>query len=812
MSQIAKKGIIILLPVLILAIAGCSSQNSKSSVDPDTGKHTVADWSNPDSHGAWVKLSQTEGGLASCQECHGEDFSGGISDTACSSCHGVNAPHPQDWTSGARKHSSVDQSNAAVCAVCHTDGANSPIQPAQPLPGAAPGCFNNTLCHDQNVGHAAGWADASVHGASVKSLANGFSNCKTCHGSDFTGGTSTIACSSCHGASAPHPPTPWIYTSPTATRTHTSTDTGNASVCADCHTDGANLTSIPAPPTPPAGTPVDCFNNTLCHAQVGHEAGWASPDSHGSAAKSAPSTTDMKGFSRCQDCHAADFTGGANTSCFTCHTTAPHSPAPWNGTRTHSATDEGNAAVCDQCHHLGANSWLKPNPPNTTGQPDCFNNTLCHATPPGCVECHSSVQTGTHGTPRDAVVGEFGLAWGHKKSGRGQVADADCIVCHLEGNYSTQKPSAMHKDGNIDLRDPDGSGEQPIKDNNGNPFTFTKYSIGYSFGDRTTTLGNTIAEVITVQFCMKCHDSGGATNTTARSNNGGTGTAEMPFGGVALGANYTATNGAIGTQGLIDVATQFAAGNSSRHPVGAPNSRMYPYSDRLAVPYNNIGTDRDSNTQANNSGSPRVAANSVVMVCDDCHTTGTSLTDRTITAHGNASSLRGAFFVTSATQMCMDCHVAGSTTSGYPGRTNFGVHDTGSAFSMIGGGDEDRPDNALPRCNFCHFSNPNTYDAANRPRYAQDIHGFNEIYGTTAGWTAGNANGMRPVAFMRNAYIASATLQGSWANGRSPRPYSASGITAGQANCGGSFAFNGGNSGISCSSNGHNSYQPGGSF
>jgi hypothetical protein len=206
------------------------------------------------------------------------------------------------------------------------------------------------------------------------------------------------------------------------------------------------------------------------------------------------------------------------------------------------------------------------------------------------------------------------------------------------------------------------------------------------------------------------------------------------------------------------------------------------------------------------------------MVCDDCHTTGTSLTTRTITAHGNAASLRGTFFVTGATQMCMDCHIA-SGTNLYPDTSQTKGHGTGSGFYSAAAGDEDRPANAMPRCNYCHFSNPNTYAAANRPRYAQDIHGFNEIYGTTtpgtgSTWTAGNANGMRPIAFMRNAYIAGATLQGSWPSGFSPRPYAAPGITTGQANCGSgsSFAFNAGNSGINCNSNSHTGYLPGGSY
>ena len=423
----------------------------------------------------------------------------------------------------------------------------------------------------------------------------------------------------------------------------------------------------------------------------------------------------------------------------------------------------------------------------------------------GCVDCHngiisaptaSTVSGGTV-TQRDNVISEFGLAWGHKKSGRGTVANADCIVCHLEGDYSTQKTSSKHMDGNIDLRDPDGSGETPITNNSGGVFTFATYSISYNAGARTTSLGNTVPEVIAVKFCMKCHDSNGAINPTARSNNGGTGTQYMPFGGIALGSSYTGTNGAIGTQGLINVTSQFTSTNSSRHPVGAPNSRAYPYSTRLVAPYNNIGTTRDSNTLAANTASPRVKANSVVLVCDDCHTVTTvvgsspSLVNRTITAHGNAVSLRGTYFTSSPT-LCLGCHgglaTVGTTTTYMD--TN-GDHNNGSALSTgnnnIGTG--------IQTCHNCHFS---SQTAPARPIKAADVHGFNGMLATGGTWTFGAANGMRPVAFIRNS---------GWTT-TSPRPYVATGITAGASSCGGTTSASIG----SCGSQTHDPYYPGGSY
>ncbi len=367
-----------LLGCMIL-FSGCSSSNKEeaSIFNPDTGRH-ITGWASPAVHGVSAK-SQPDG-FSSCQECHGTDYAGGISTVACSSCHGVNAPHaPAPWRGGTYTHTTTDQGNAPVCAQCHTNGANSSLHPVTPAPaGTAPGCFNNTLCHAV-VGHPAGWNSPDQHGAAAKaqpSSSAGFALCETCHGSDFSGGLAQTSCFVCHGGSGPHP-TSWI----TGTYTHTTTNTGNAPVCALCHTNGANSPIAPPSPPAPAGTGPGCFNNTLCHAQVGHPAGWSDPTQHGVAAKAAP--TASGGFPLCQTCHGNDFSGGiVQTACSSCHGgSAPH-PTSWvTGTYTHTTTDTGNAVVCALCHTNGANSPIAPpSPPATAGTPPgCFNSTLCHA-------------------------------------------------------------------------------------------------------------------------------------------------------------------------------------------------------------------------------------------------------------------------------------------------------------------------------------------------------------------------------------------------------------------------------------------------
>lgn len=373
----------------------------------------------------------------------------------------------------------------------------------------------------------------------------------------------------------------------------------------------------------------------------------------------------------------------------------------------------------------------------------------------GCIDCHNAVITRKKGRPGAtlaAVKAEFGLAWGHKKTGRAAVTDADCIVCHLEGNFTTKRTSKFHADGNIDLRDPDGAGETPITNMSGAAWTFQRFSTSYAAGTRTSTgnTANTIDNIITQKFCVACHDSNGANNPTARA---GAGTFAMPFNGIALGATYTAANNAIGTQGLVDVKTQFAITNSSRHPVLGSRTKDFPYSTRLAAPYNNIGTTRNANGTTGHT-----TAASVVLNCFDCHNTATTpLTLRTVAAHGNAVTLRGTVYAGSAAStLCTTCHI---------GYTVAGTHSTGSAWALTGSSH-----NAARGCEYCHGSQTNT-TAQVRPIRAQDYHGSNALVGGGL-WTGVTPNS-RPYAFIRG-----------WSGTAYHRPYRSSEFTTGSATCG----------------------------
>ncbi len=468
------------------------------------------------------------------------------------------------------------------------------------------------------------------------------------------------------------------------------------------------------------------------------------------------------------------------TPCSTCHVN-PTTTGHRNGLIEMQATISGGT-------YTRGTSFAQTNVLSTTG----CSNISCHGannpTPQWgvgtvtCVDCHAgsvqapnaSLLSGSTVTQRDNVFSEFGLAWGHKKSGRGTVTPSDCIVCHLEGNYATQKTSSLHADGKIDLRDPDGAGETEIKNISGATYSFVTFTTSYAAGSRTSTgqNSNTVDNILTQKFCLACHDSNGATNTTARTTYG-TPSQYMPFGGVNLGSGYTTTNGAAANGGLIDAKSQFATTNSSYHPVRGPVNKDFPTPARLSAPYNNF-------TRAGTSGTK---TNGVVMNCFDCHTSGTSLTNRTIVAHGNANTLRGTIYVSGPT-LCTGCHALYTSTAN---------HDNGSALGVSSNTDGSEGFNTT--CHYCHGSNTSTTRPA-RPFGAQDYHGNNALVGGGL-WPTINA---RPVAFIRGwsgtAYHRGAALGGT------------SGYAVGSPTCGTGTCPGGGQVG-----NGTNqTYTPGGQY
>lgn len=303
-------------------------------------------WIDPAQHGAIAKSQPgSNKGFASCQVCHGLDFTGNASRVSCfsasrtnGSCHlrngaPVNAPHaaiPWRAVSPSPTHTStVDDAlglNAKVCAQCHLKGANLRTPIITSYATGTPGCFNSTLCHGM-LGHPTGWADPSQHGATGKA---NLTFCQGCHANNPSGGPGsnprfnvvlgrlTAGCETCHIANTAHPP----------------------------------VQQIPA-----------AFGIT-------------SPDPLGTPWFRHRTATN---FDACNRCHGASLEGGVGPRCQTCHvaalpTSTVNSPDP-----------------CSSCHSQ---------PPSGNSYPNINRAHLSHVglnVPTGtlCAECHSGLGSGT---------------------------------------------------------------------------------------------------------------------------------------------------------------------------------------------------------------------------------------------------------------------------------------------------------------------------------------------------------------------------------------------------------------------------------
>ncbi len=168
--------------------------------------------------------------------------------------------------------------------------------------------------------------------------------------------------------------------------------------------------------------------------------------------------------------------------------------SPWNG-------------ICQTCHTQTDRHRNSAAVAHSHEMPTPSTCTACHTHEgeaavdedgfkPSCgfAKCHDTTQA-----TRRAVVGEFVLASHHVAGG--SVTGDDCWVCHYEA-----VDIDYHRDNTVDLRDPDDGTASTL--------------ISFSTFSRDINTDVLELEVIDVQnnFCMKCHDSDGATATNYSGN------------------------------------------------------------------------------------------------------------------------------------------------------------------------------------------------------------------------------------------------------------------------------------------------------
>ena len=436
-------------------------------------------------------------------------------------------------------------------------------------------------------------------------------------------------------------------------------------------------------------------------------------------------------------------------ACTRCHDSVTGTPGAY--VTVASLHDNGSYNV--GAANVGYNYSVTGGTCNATG-------TGCHGTGVvtwgsvlGCIDCHNSVQTTSAATQaldatvvsRPIITTDFTLTSSHTRSRASQVATSeDCVVCHMEGDATTHAKSTLHGNGYVELRDPDlGTTIKAVTHSgttaaagayadtaNDAKFVRFKRNLGIMLENETAVVytGVTNFQVlggIMKNHCLKCHDSNGATSTTAQITGG---SPFKPF-GATVAANGT-------NQGVLDVASQFASTNRAFHPVLVKQNNGYTNTGgtRMVAPWN-----------ASVAKTATTTVYGPLISCWDCHAPNGSTAATTLTTsmtHGvakvvaaDAVELRGSVYLSSTTtagNLCINCHVVTGNT------TNHGT--TGSAITSSTNGSMTYFSN---RCYFCH-SGVETNAHAARPIGAGDVHGYNT---TSAG--AAISTGGKGYAFIR---------------------------------------------------------------
>jgi hypothetical protein len=193
MSQIkgTSRALGMMLLMSVLMLSGCGDKNSQSSFDATSGSHP-AGWL-PTGHTAAAKLN-----ILSCTDCHGDNFTGGISKVACTQCHLGNQLeiHPLRWGQFAYAlHGSFAKLNGTTScanALCHGTNLDG-------VGGTGPSCSS---CHmgGATSKHPLPWnTDIELHAGFIGQ--NGSTACRNvvCHGANLQGVfLSGPGCNACH--------------------------------------------------------------------------------------------------------------------------------------------------------------------------------------------------------------------------------------------------------------------------------------------------------------------------------------------------------------------------------------------------------------------------------------------------------------------------------------------------------------------------------------------------------------------------------------------------------------------------------------
>jgi predicted CxxxxCH...CXXCH cytochrome family protein len=405
---------------MVLWYSGCSElkKDLPAPVAPGVVVHETG-WSDTAATNFHGKVLKAKGyQLSECTPCHAKSFQGGTSQVPCYTCH-ASYPHVAGWqdSSATGYHGNylkAAQWNLSECQTCHG---------AQYIGGTSGvSCYT---CHG-TYPHTSAWnnpASADYHGNFLKAKNYQITECTPCHEGP-TGGISQVSCYTCHSV-YPHG-TGW--NDPASANSHGSflkANQWNLSFCQSCHGqqfDGGTSGQ-------------SCYT---CHSSYPHNAAWVNPSSpsyHGNYLKN-----NQWNLSSCQACHGQQFDGGTSgKSCYTCHASYPHNttwvnPASPNYHGNYLKNNQWNLSGCQSCHGAQFDG-------GTSGV-SCYT---CHASYPHASAWSNPASPNSHGNFLKANQWNASSCQScHGTLYDGGASGVSCYTCHASYPHSVKFGTAGH--------------------------------------------------------------------------------------------------------------------------------------------------------------------------------------------------------------------------------------------------------------------------------------------------------------------------------------------------------------------------------
>ena len=399
-----------------LTPVNCAAAGCHPAINIHADSSGVFNQSSSNFHGRYLLTNS----FADCQQCHGDNFAGGLSSPSCVTCHSAIGVHKSGIVDKASPnfHGKNPLSGDFInCQQCHGENFTGGI--------SSPSC---TTCHSAISVHKSGIIEptsANFHGKNP--LTKNLADCQSCHGDNFAGGTLSTSCAStnCHAAAiSVHQNGIVDQASPNFHGKNPLTK--NFADCQPCHGDNyAGGTLSPS-----------CVT---CHAGIAvHKEGIinpSSPDFHGKFIANAGWN-----LQNCSQCHSENYSGGLQSpTCLTCHN-QPNGPEACN--TCHGDFNDPNKIAPPQ--DLSGNTLTTFKGVGAHSN-HLYNNVL--GSEVKCQTCHTVPQSFTSAGHIDGSlpteVNLKGLAIINIASNANyNFSNVTCSNTYCHGNFEFQKDSA----------------------------------------------------------------------------------------------------------------------------------------------------------------------------------------------------------------------------------------------------------------------------------------------------------------------------------------------------------------------------------